>query len=473
MLEEIKSLMKSELPRERMLGWEQLRADYVENRCSLGRQDFGFLMEMLRDEPDARIWRCEMNIFSELLALSLTSPPGGGSSPQSPSPGSPPDYLYQWLSDPFHWASAIFGTANEWQLRDAMAWLVLARRLPELEFPNTRMIFVPPGTVQWEESIHRHHLQAICLVGRLGLYGQGAIIDRWSCKNARFGFLLHERPADCPPHGLHPDYNCIWERLGDNQRAYYRASGEDVRTDFALVLRYPVTYLGVQVIVVHCAGTSWLGTLGAAQWAASDLTRPTHLNGTPIPCPPNIDAESRLEALLEVTGNVSAPFFWATPRVALRKLFVDGASWSVEDRRWDAQRTLTLVCQKGDPHRPVGVRIDGKEHRMAMGRGACRLLAGLIQVAQKEPEGYVDLAQLAQDPWVWPEGGVTEDHLRHRLASLKHCHHLDGILSIDRRVQLHGTVTIESEDAGGGEAIQPECEGPPDAPKPPRRRKPR
>jgi hypothetical protein len=372
------------------------------------------------------------------------------SAPLSPPAASEPPDLYHWLLDPFHGDSAILGTAGHGRLRDGQAMLALISRFPDEEFPFTRRQFVTPGEMDWQRDVYQRHLQAIWLVGRIGLFGREAI-EHWILKNARFCFPMHERPDHCPPHGLDPEYNRIREWLGDDQFVDYRASEQNgQRTDFALVQRYPVAYPeGTQpVIAVHCAGSSWLGTLGAAHWVACDLRRPTHLGGTPIPCPPNIHDGSCLEALLEVTGDVADPHLWKPSRVAPRKLFVDGASWSLKEGCWESLRVVTLECEDGDPHRTVRILIDGKREPINARRGQFRLLVALAVLAQKSPDGCIDLAQLAADPWIWQnQPAPTEEELRHKLAMLRYLYLDEGLLvmaRIDREVRFCAVVKIKA-----------------------------
>ena len=90
----------------------------------------------------------------------------------------------------------------------------LARRLPVKEFPETGFVLVPLNRTDWVVAFSQQKYQAICFVGRLGLYG-GDVVQRWSCKDARYRFLRHDKPDNCPSHGLDEDYHCIVERLDD------------------------------------------------------------------------------------------------------------------------------------------------------------------------------------------------------------------------------------------------------------------
>jgi hypothetical protein len=453
MRHDVEKRLNANMAGTRMEGWWQLRDDCIENNYQLTREDVAFLIKRLLDERDEGVRQLGEIIALELALLHathpVTTPPGVVAPAVSAAAGQPPD-LYHWLLDPFHGDSAILGTAEHWRLRDGQAMLALISRFPDEEFPFTLRRFVTPGEMDWQRDVYQRHLQAIWLVGRIGLFGREAI-EHWILKNARFCFPMHERPDHCPPHGLDPEYNRIREWLGDDQSVDYRASEQNgQRTDFALVQRYPVAYPeGTQpVIVVHCAGSSWLGTLGAAHWAACDLRRPTHLGGTPILCPPNIHDGSCLEALLEVTGDVTDPHLWKPSHVAPRKLFVDGASWSLKERCWESLRVVTLECEDGDPHRTVRILIDGKKADMNPKKQQFRLLVAVAVLAQGSPGGYIDLAQLAADSWLWQnQPAPTEEELRHKLSTLKHLHLDDELLvmnRIDRKVRFCAVVKIKA-----------------------------
>jgi hypothetical protein len=438
MREEIVKLLKSRDRGERMRGWRASHADCAQNHYELPREDRIFLAQRLREEVDDGVQQFGSRILLELIALARPI----GIPPESPAPGPSPrplQFLYQWLWDPFHENSAMFGTASDVYLRDGMALVALARRLGWDEFPRAEIVLVPVGQPRWEEVLHQQGFQAIFLVGRLGLFGDEAVRS-WDFLDSRFFFPKQQRSPGSAPDAFDPEYYCIRERLEDGRIESYPVhdAAKDMRTDFALIQRYPVVYLGVQIVVVLCAGCTSLGTLAAAQWAASHLTRNTHPQGTPIPCPAGLAADSRMEALLEVTADLNHPL-WIPSRVELRRLMVDRATWNPQLRAWESESLIEVHCEGGDPQRPVAVVIDGKEERMDP-KGQAFQLSVAVCLSAAENQGLVDLAKLLQSPKLWPRGGANEDKLRDRLSGLKFRHL--KMLSIDREVRLHATVKI-------------------------------
>lgn len=251
-------------------------------------------------------------------------------------------------------------------------------------------------------------------------------------------FGTASRQAAFPP--FDPDYHCIYEDLGDGRREYYRTSETDgERTDYALIQRYTVDYSGRRIVVVHCAGITTLGTLCAAQYLASHLNRPTRPGGTPVPLPPSIEPDSSLEVLLEVKADATKPL-WTPSRVELCKLFVGHAAWSARDDKWESSPTITLVCEGGDPQRPLAIKFDDKEEKMERTGQAFRLLVGLCLQARETPDGYVDLAKLLHNSWIWGPKEVDETYVKRQLALLKvrHLHH--EALSTDGGVRLQAKV---------------------------------
>ena len=441
MRKKIVNLLKSTLSGERRLGWADLHDECLQNHYQLTRNDCIFLAQCIREEDDEGLRLLAIGIFLELIALELnaTAPPVGAP-PEAPS-RRPLEYVYQWLWDPFHENSAMFGTASDVYLRDGMALVDLARRLGWEEFPRARIELVPAGQPRWEGLLHRQQFQAIFLVGRLGLFGDEAILH-WGCSSSRFFFPKQQRLPGSAPDAFDPEYYCICERLEDGRIESYRAQHDEVKgkwTDFALIQRYPVEYMGVQIVVVLCAGCSSLGTLAAAQWAASHLTRNAHPDGTPIRCPQGITVNSRLEALLMVIADVDQSL-WAPSRVDLLRLIIDRHTWKPLLSDWGKESLVELRCENGDPQKPIAMVIEGTRERMAL-KGQMFQLAVAVCLSAAENQGLVDRAKLLQSPQLWPNGDASEEKLRNRLSGLKY-HHLKKLLTIESEVRLYATVKI-------------------------------
>jgi hypothetical protein len=350
--------------------------------------------------------------------------------------------LYDWVLDPFRGTSAVFGTAADRHLRDGMALLELRGYLSVSDFPKTDFVLVPLNQPQWEAAFHQQkQLQAIMLVGRIGLFGEDAL-RRWLCRQARFNFLTHVRPADCSPHALDDQYHCIVDGEASDADGCHRTDDADgKRTDFALVQRYTVESPGGRLVVLQIAGNTSLGTLGSARWVTSRLKQPSEADGAPIPCPPNLCADTLVEALLEVKAGINMSI-WMPSTIKLLTLTTDKATWSKTNRRWHAH--ITLRCENGDPHKPLAVLFGQEEEPMDPKSQMFRLLVAICLLCQQADDRKVDLDSLAKDAWVWGNVNIAAK-LRGKLASLKHAHKkLRDLLSIGSDVHLYVDLKIAS-----------------------------
>jgi hypothetical protein len=453
---EIVQLLKSPKRYDRMRGWTELHTDCVSKQYVLSKDDILFLVTVLHNEEDDGVKQHGQTIMTELIAVLLAN--GLLSVQPYPQAEILLESVYDWLWDPLHETSVVFGVTADLHLRDGIALVELGRRLPKLEFPATAFVHVPFGQPQWGATFYQQgHVQAVVLVGRIGLFGEEAI-RRLSCSDSRFGFLTHERPVDCPPHGLDDQYHCLYERLGSGEREYHRTIDKDgERTDFALVQRYTVEHAGRQIVVIHCAGNTFLGTIGAAQWAASPLKCSAEKNSPPIPCPANIQRDSTLEALLEVKADVNKPV-WTPPKIKLLELTAAGATWSQTTGKWHIE--ITLRCENGDPRKPLTVFFGKEKEPMNHTSQAFRLLTAVCLLSREGQDGRVDLDKLTKDKWIWSDKQVGERQVRSSLAGLKHCHKkLRDVLSNDSEVRLYANVKIQSVEPAAVGAARPACKG--------------
>ncbi len=441
MREEVKSLLTSPEASRRIQGWSELHDDCVTIRWRPSREDFLFLGRVYREEDDDDVWRFATTTFTEVLAALL--PEGLPAAAPAPKQGDMVPSLYDWILDPFRGTSAVFGTAADRHLRDGMALLELRGYLSVSDFPKTDFVLVPLNQPQWEAAFHQHtQFQAIMLVGRIGLFGQDAL-RHWTYNQARFDFFTHHRPADCQPHALHEQYHCIVDREADDEEERYHRTKDDggERTDFALVQRYTVEYSGGRLVVLHIAGNTSLGTLGSARWVTSWLKRQTEPDGAPIPSPANLNWDTPVEALLEVRAGINMPV-WAPSRIKLLTLTTDRATWSKTNQRRHTH--ITLRCEDGDPHRPLGVLFGQEEEPMDAKSQMFRLLVASCLLSQQADNRKVDLDRLANDAWVWGNVDIGTK-LRGKLASLKHAHKkLRDLLSIGPEVHFHVDLKIAS-----------------------------
>ncbi len=433
MRREIMDLLKSPNESFRVRGWKDLLNDCVENQYVVSKNDFLFLASVLREEDNDDVYRYGNLALVQLVVLHL---------PEEPAGVPLVEWLKDWVWNPFHAMSAVLGTTEDQSPRDGTALIELARHLPRVEFPNTEIVQVPLNQPEWQAAFFQQKFEAICLVGRMGLFGTDAM-RLWICKHTRFSFLTNSRPANLPPQALDEEYHCIVEQSKGQPTEYYRTSDDKdgMRTDYALVQRYVVEYGGKQLVVVYLAGNTALGTLGAALWAALQMHTSFGSNDTPIPCPPNVSQNTTVEALLEVRENISKPVW--NPLVRLLKLTTADAIWSGTTGKWHMD--ITLRCENGDPRNSIGILFGSEEEPMNKGKQMFRLLASVCLLARQNPDGHIDLDELARDEWIWDGKKVEREVGPGQVAQLKFAHKkLQDLLVVESAVHLYANVMIEN-----------------------------
>src|SRR5204863_3079368 len=122
--------------------------------------------------------------------------------------------------------------------------IVLARHLSLREFPRTQFEGVVHEGADW--GLVPKSCGALCVVGRLGLYGPHAL-QHWVRPQTRFSFIAEQRPRDLKRGQLDgARYHCILERLRRGGPARYRqyptTDEEGRRTDYGIVQRYVVPH---------------------------------------------------------------------------------------------------------------------------------------------------------------------------------------------------------------------------------------
>src|SRR5262245_11342515 len=152
----------------RKSGWEQLRRAVEQLQfCPEGEQ----LNELLRwqgQEDDQAIWRLSVNA---LIQVALRRPgsavPPAAAEPQLSS-------LSEWLWSSFLKESMVLRVVDpNSRRRDEDAVIMLARHLSLRDFPRTQFEGVVHEGADW--GLVPRTCGALCIVGRLGLYGPHAL----------------------------------------------------------------------------------------------------------------------------------------------------------------------------------------------------------------------------------------------------------------------------------------------------------
>lgn len=360
--------------------------------------------------------------------------------------------LANWLWLPFRGNSAVFLLDDPDRFRrDAFAHILLARRLSATDYPLVQHQPISMTDPQWSIVVRQRGLDAICLVGRLGLYGTEAL-TRWQDPGARFKFRTHQRPAELGHGDLHPDWHCIEELRPDGTRRSFvtRDVGSE-RTDYGLVQRYRVLDGTREVVIVNCAGGSTLGTLAAVRWASETLFQPTQFQGDPIQVPGKVDSASRLEVLMRVRAKISTSDFVDTS-VDLLHLAVGDSEWCADERNWVSvpPQCITLVCQDGQTDKPVKILLDGMDTRMKSTSMSFHL-AWQLAVLAREDQSHagIPLDKLVADLKVPGKqtDSLTEANVRRKLSTLKD-RHFGKAITVGDPVGVHAKVVIESAPVG-------------------------
>jgi hypothetical protein len=319
--------------------------------------------------------------------------------------------------------------------RDAEAVQHVARRLSFKDSPATDFRPLPVGEKGWQEFTTTEPVEAICVVGRLGLLGQEAVAVLEN-REARFRFVQQERAKGVLTDTVRQSYHIHEYVDGRNVNEYRPLDRPGGRTDYGIVQLYR-KFVGTRhVTVLLCAGCSSLGTMGAALWLARDLGRPTDTadGRTPIPQPPSLGPHPTMEALVR---SVCVPNsrIWRPAKIDLLGLYVDHYQWSNSEMKWlDIQpHVIELQMQQG---KPTLLKIDGTPAGFQPESQNFRLAVRVVQQAH-ENNGVVDTVALANDVWIWGKS-IDPSLVKQKL----HRFSLTKLISFGHEIRLNAQVRI-------------------------------
>ena len=435
--EEIIQKLNSKVRGHRMDGWSMLRAESAQQLVSEER--YLRLSQLLMDEQDDGVWHMGVSVMIALKPRSPTiTPPGQVIVPGDRLP------LADWLWQPFREPSVVFGVSDpRYRRRDEGALIMLARHLSHPDFPQVQFHPALLRNPRWSPVLAQHFHAGVCFVGRLGLYGPEAL-RLWGNPSLRFDFRTHDlSKRSRRPGQLDPYFHCIYERTSSGARKYYRTIDQNGRrTDYGLVQRYAIQYEGQLIVVVLCAGSTTVGTLAAAQWAARNLPRPLHSSDL-ILSPDGLTPSTTMEALLEVTADLDT-HEWVLTGVKLKRLFVGDSEWDEDVRHWRTQvgHEVTIKCETSGPLRPSGVLIEGELRKMKVGSQASQLLAALYQLSGGVRDAAVGLDDLKRVLKPDYKGRLSEAGLKRSLSLLKYRYLYAGLV-IEDPVILKAKLTLQ------------------------------
>ncbi len=359
--------------------------------------------------------------------------------------------LGEWLWWPFLDPSMVFSTTESGPFRrDESAEVCVARRLG-YDHP-TRFAQVLLNKSEWQELLSENSTHVACFIGRFGLYGPQAP-DQLALPKGRLEFPLQFRPKHLKPNEIDELYHCIVERLGSNAGDKHQTIDKDgIRTDYAVVQRYPHQRNGRQLIVVNLAGCTSLGTFAAASWAADKLLQTVDSTGNRLEVPLGIRQSSILEVLLKVTA-ADKGLRWRIQEIEVLRLFLDNSCWSPETLAWEEVK-ISEICLKIRPDGSFEFLFDGRPSRIKPNGKYGRVLAAMVRLMSQRSCNHVELAELANDASIWTRktGGVQTVPIVEVRDVLKHL----------RSIHLHSALTVREDVAYVHAAVRLEDAGPPD-----------
>jgi hypothetical protein len=280
-------------------------------------------------------------------------------------------------------------------------------------------------------------------VGRLWLHGPNTP-TLLACEDLRFGFPNNSRPQDLPPYELDPGYHSISERTDSKKPRIYRTVEKDgIRIDYGLVQVYTVNNGRYPTTIVLCAGSSSLGTMGAAMWLTYDLGRPlSDLNGRAIPLPPGNATRHRMEALLRVEAKPTT-YAWQPKDMKLCTLQVDDFTWS--GLQWQRTQAPRLELHMHGES-PGTIYVNGRATTFNSGSQLNRLAVAVIQAIANSSQHCVHISELAENKEIWGPDGQDNLTVKRRLCTINK-QQLEGMLEVGDEVRIKGDVRIVDADA--------------------------
>jgi hypothetical protein len=314
----------------------------------------------------------------------------------------PPGALGSWLWRPFLKPSWVVRLVDA-RHRDERAAMTVARRLPYGVFAAAQFEEFRPKAFRFPLNVSESP-GAVAFIGRPNLFfAPGESTERWKMSTARYGFDEGAKPTAWPDQR----YHCIYEFIADVVPPVpHRATLIDNQlTDWGLVQRHVAMINGASVVVLVIAGSTFVGTYGAARWAAYSLFS-NRLPATPIPAPEGIAFEAELEALVQVTATLDAD----TPKLPPLQMSpcdvrVDGRQWNPQTSRWEQPATRNVVLVRRKNRKAIltdieEVWLDGRRAPLRNDHVAGRLLVAVCLTARQN-QGVVTLDALSKSEVIW------------------------------------------------------------------------
>ena len=328
--------------------------------------------------------------------------------------------IFPWFWEPFHQKSIVFSTTSQdHHRRDEFANLYIGRQLCRHDFSETDFWQIPVRKDSWQEKLSSQPYMAVCLLGRLELYGNKKVVKKITNRDARFQFPKHSCSKSASDVNEKEYYSIAEVENKKVIEEYYSDSQDGIRTDYAVVQRYTTRINYRNTVVINCAGTKSLGTLAAARWASWDLAESVDQQPEKfITAPEWITQNSCLEVLLEVQAKETTGA-WRIKNITPIKLFLDDRPWSIQEHTWQ-NHNIQLITIVGDRHNPSGVLFDGRPARTKKAGVYNRIIAALARL--RNEDGKIEMEDLLEERNLWGSDEVDEKAVMKKLSELKFIH---------------------------------------------------
>jgi hypothetical protein len=321
--------------------------------------------------------------------------------------------LDEWFWEPFRQPSVVVRAFDPYRPRDEDAVIELSAHLSKPVYPHVEHLRIDLENPRWGEVLHPKKVNAICVVGRPGMYGADVLstVDPPEPKTLDFYYPVQIRPKDLQLGSIDQRFHQICRRLPgriDDERYVSKSDGRE-RIDYGLVQRYAVTYNTRRVVVVICAGCSTLGTMAAVRWA-------TNLGEGPIGPIDNVDTYEPCEALLSVKADETKfPANWSLKTIRLLTLTVGNREWVAENNCWCQRAPCEITIARNERKQPQSILFDGQKARLHTGSQPFDLLVAICDLADQAAGNTVLFTDVLKHPLICP---ARQDHVRNRRVNM-------------------------------------------------------
>lgn len=423
--------LSSEEREQRRVGWLKIRQQNKAEKTQATRIQLRELADKFAEESDKGVKQVALGVLIRLLSWGPEQQLKASSTKQK---------LADWFWRPFDEPSFVISAFDpKYRRRDEIAVTELARHLSKRDFPNVDFRVIPLGYADWGDALKSDRgIEAVCVIGRLGMYGPQAIRD-WGTDKTRLRFPLEERPAGLRTGKLHPEFHRITESHGPvrGDTPYVAQENQKERTDYGLVQRYTAWFDARPITVVLCAGCTGLGTFGAVQWMIE-------LSRMPIEFPKGVPQDACMEALIEVKADrASFPRHWHPKPKRLLRLLLGDQQWLQEETDWLHRAPSEIRVVYDQDGRPSEVFLDGEATGPRRDADIFRLLVRLAELTDSDSEQPVKVSTLAAMEDIWSTNPTKEVDARRRVGHLRK-QYLGRALSIqDASLRLDAKIVLD------------------------------